>query len=71
MKDLYEDFIEGDEVMTIKHLVAKLNAFTATGAVFGYLILLDLIPKFTLYFTAMAVFSLFLTHFMRKWTADE
>ncbi len=68
MEDLYKDFITGEEVKTIKGFLKSMNAFVIAGTVLGYLVLLDTLPRFTIVVTALAVGSLFLTHFIKKWT---
>lgn len=71
MQDLYEDFIEGDEVRMIKELISKANTVITTASVLGYLVLLDLLPRFTIVMTFLAVGSLFVTHFVKKWSKSQ
>lgn len=51
----------------LKAYLRNLNMLFIVGAVFGYLILLDLLPRFTIAMTFFGIMSLFLTHFFRKW----
>lgn len=68
MKELYKDFINGEEVKTIKGFLKSQNAFVISGTVLGYLVILDVLPRFTIVVSGLAVGSLFLTHFIKKWT---
>ncbi len=67
MQDLYQDFITGEEVKAIKDFLKTVPAFAIAGAVLGYLVLLDTVPRFTIVVSVLAVGSLFLTHFIKKW----
>lgn len=66
MEGLYSDFINGDEVKMIKEFLKSVNTVVLTGSVLGYLVLLDLLPRFTIVTSVLAVGSLFITHFIKK-----
>ncbi len=68
MEELYNDFINGEEVKMVKNFLKAMNAITMTGAVLGYLVLLDMLPRFTIVVSVLAVASLFATHFIKKWS---
>lgn len=63
----YEDFTKGEEVSLIKNYLKNLNTLTILGVILGYLIMLDLLPKFTLAITVFGLISLVATHFLKKW----
>lgn len=70
MEDLYKDFITGEEVKMIKEFLKSVNTFAITAGVLGYLVVLDLLPRFTIVVSVLAIGSLFLTHFLKKWTKE-
>lgn len=69
MEPLYKDFINGEEVKMIKNLLKSLNTLVMVAVVLGYLVVLDLLPRFTVVVTVLAIGSLFATHFIKKWSA--
>lgn len=68
MEDFYQDFINGEEIKMIKNFLASISVTFMVGAILGYLILLDLLPRFTLFMSVNGVVALFAAHFFRKWT---
>ncbi len=68
MEKLLNDFLKGEEVKMLKGLIAQLNTIAMVGVVLGYLILLDLLPRFTIIITVLAAVSLFAVHFIKKWS---
>lgn len=71
MEKLLNDFLIGDEVKMFKKLIAQLNTIAMVGIVLGYLVILDLLPRFTVVITVLALLSLFAVHFIKKWSKQQ
>lgn len=67
MEKLLNDFLNGEEVTMMKKLLKELNTGAIVGGLLAYLIFLDLLPKFTIVLTVLALGSLFATHFVKQW----
>ncbi len=70
MEKLYQDFINGDEIKLIKTLLKSVNAFVLTAITLSYLVTLYFMPHFMIAVTAFAIVSLFVTHFIKKWSKE-
>lgn len=68
MEDLYKDFIKGDEVKAIKTFLRKMDTSVITGFLLGYFVTIGFSPHLMIVVSALAVGTLFLTHFIKKWT---
>lgn len=71
MEKLLNDFLNGEEVKMLKALVAQLNTVVMVGIVLSYLIILDLLPRFTIVISVLAIGSLFTVHFIKKWSKPQ
>lgn len=70
-KELIEAFfketVTSEEASALKKFVRSLSMYATLGIVFGYLVLLDMLPRFTLAVTLLAFIAFGLMHLLRKW----
>ncbi len=52
----------------LKEMLKKTHFMIIAGIALGWLILLDLLPRFTIIMTFMVLVSIIITHIVRKWT---
>ncbi len=67
MEDFFENFLNGDEVKSIKLHLKALTTAEIVFAIICFLVFLVLLPKLTLAASLVTIASLVLTHLVNKW----
>lgn len=68
MDDLFEDFLKGEEVKSIKTFLNSLPNSELAVLVAAFVGALALFPKLTICATLISIGSLFVAHAIKKWT---
>lgn len=63
-------FMNGEEMTMIKNFIKTANTLVTVGIGMGYLVLLDLLPRFTIMMTVLAAVALYATHVVKKWARE-